>query len=245
MNEHDWLTGTDPIRLLEARYPIRGHDSTEPQSRQSRLYLLACARAHWANLPPVGRAVVWLGELYADNPAGHEWVRAGAEATLEHLIESPDAAEAATAALLLNGHIEAEQAEAWAAATADPVGPPLPGHQWRGVMMLARLAFESRTPAYHWVRPTLYRLDLLHEVFGNPFRRTVFRPEWRTSTTLALAHSMYESREFGAMPILADALQDAGCDDAALLGHCRDDAQAHARGCWVLDAIRRPSGTRS
>ena len=48
---------------------------------------------------------------------------------------------------------------------------------------------------------------------------------------------MYESREFSAMPILADALQDAGCEDDAILTHCRDPKQIHVRGCWVVDLV--------
>jgi hypothetical protein len=39
------------------------------------------------------------------------------------------------------------------------------------------------------------------------------------------------------MPILADAMQDAGCEDAAILGHCRDPQQVHVRGCWVVDLV--------
>jgi hypothetical protein len=48
---------------------------------------------------------------------------------------------------------------------------------------------------------------------------------------------MYESRKFGAMPILADALQDAGCDSEDILHHCRDNDQLHVRGCWVVDLV--------
>jgi hypothetical protein len=48
---------------------------------------------------------------------------------------------------------------------------------------------------------------------------------------------MYERREFGAMPILADALQDAGCAVEAILDHCRDSSAAHVRGCWVVDLV--------
>jgi hypothetical protein len=44
-----------------------------------------------------------------------------------------------------------------------------------------------------------------------------------------------QSRDFSAMPILADALQDAGCDSAAILDHCRDANATHVRGCWVVD----------
>jgi hypothetical protein len=47
---------------------------------------------------------------------------------------------------------------------------------------------------------------------------------------------MYESREFSAMPILADALQDAGCNDDAVLDHCRGEGP-HVRGCWVVDLV--------
>ena len=48
---------------------------------------------------------------------------------------------------------------------------------------------------------------------------------------------MYGSHEFGAMPILADALQDAGCDNDDILAHCRDANQVHVRGCWVVDLV--------
>jgi hypothetical protein len=47
---------------------------------------------------------------------------------------------------------------------------------------------------------------------------------------------MYDSCEFGGMPILADALQDAGCDNADVLDHCREPGE-HARGCWVIDLL--------
>jgi hypothetical protein len=78
---------------------------------------------------------------------------------------------------------------------------------------------------------------LLYDVFGNPFRPVTFDPEWRTDTAVALARQMYESREFSAMPILADALQDAGCDNTDILAHCRDEGATHVRGCWVVDLV--------
>ena len=79
--------------------------------------------------------------------------------------------------------------------------------------------------------------DLLLEIFGNPFRPIPFLPEWRTDTAVSLAAQMYESRDFSAMPILADALQDAGCDNEDVLNHCRDANQTHVRGCWVVDHV--------
>ena len=77
---------------------------------------------------------------------------------------------------------------------------------------------------------------LARDIFGNPFHPVTFLPEWRTSTVLALAQQMYDSREFSAMPILADALQDAGCDNADILDHCRGPGP-HVRGCWVVDLV--------
>jgi hypothetical protein len=64
-----------------------------------------------------------------------------------------------------------------------------------------------------------------------------FDPAWRTSTAVALAKHMYESRDFSPMPILADALQDAGCDCDDILTHCRDATASHVRGCWVVDLV--------
>ncbi len=73
-------------------------------------------------------------------------------------------------------------------------------------------------------------------VMGNPFRPVTFSPAWRTDTALSLARGMYDARDFGALPILADALQDAGCDEPAILDHCRAPGE-HVRGCWVVDLV--------
>ena len=81
------------------------------------------------------------------------------------------------------------------------------------------------------------RCGSIRDIFGNPFRPVVADPAWRTDTAVSLARQMYESREFGAMPILADALQDAGCENTDILNHCRDTAQGHVRGCWVVDLV--------
>ena len=93
--------------------------------------------------------------------------------------------------------------------------------------------------------------DLLREVAGNPFRGgrgkrmkkptkrhafPVLRDAHVTSTVLAIARQMYDSRDFSAMPILADALQGAGCDSDNVLDHCRGPGP-HVRGCWVVDLV--------
>jgi hypothetical protein len=77
---------------------------------------------------------------------------------------------------------------------------------------------------------------LIREVFGNPFRPVAFDATWRSITAVALARQMYDSRDFSAMPILADSLQDAGCEDEQILAHCRGNGP-HVRGCWVVDLV--------
>jgi len=77
---------------------------------------------------------------------------------------------------------------------------------------------------------------IIRDVFGNPFRPATCPPSWRTSAAGALAESVYEARDFAAMPVLADALEEAGCDDADVLTHCRGPGP-HVRGCWVVDLV--------
>jgi hypothetical protein len=78
---------------------------------------------------------------------------------------------------------------------------------------------------------------ILRDIVGNPFRPVTFDPSWRTSTVLALAQGIYDSRDFSLMPILADALQDGGCDNVDVLDHCREEKAAHVRGCFVVDSL--------
>jgi hypothetical protein len=94
-------------------------------------------------------------------------------------------------------------------------------------------------PAYASVRERteLEWSALVRDIYGpNPFRPVAFDPAWRTDTVASLARQMYEARDFATMPILADALQDAGCDRPDVLAHCRGDGP-HARGCWVVDLV--------
>jgi hypothetical protein len=76
---------------------------------------------------------------------------------------------------------------------------------------------------------------VLRCIFGNPFRPVPLNPSWLTSTVLALASGIYSDRAFDRMPILADALQDAGCSNEDILNHCRGPGP-HTRGCCVVDA---------
>ncbi len=77
---------------------------------------------------------------------------------------------------------------------------------------------------------------LVRCIFGNPFRPS---PVIEVPALVRkLAHAIYEERAFERLPVLADALEEAGCTDAALLAHCRQPGE-HARGCWVIDLLRQ------
>ena len=75
--------------------------------------------------------------------------------------------------------------------------------------------------------------DLFREIVG-PERVPVEWPRWRTFDVLALARGIHRDQAFDRLPILADALQDAGCGDETVLFHCRE-GKGHVRGCWVVD----------
>jgi hypothetical protein len=78
--------------------------------------------------------------------------------------------------------------------------------------------------------------SLLREIFGNPFHPVTLDPAWRTPAVMQLARSLYEERRFEDVPVLADALEEAGCTNAEILDHCRSGGD-HVRGCWLLDLL--------
>jgi hypothetical protein len=81
---------------------------------------------------------------------------------------------------------------------------------------------------------------LIRDMFGNPFHPLLPLPAavlaWNDGTVRRIAEGIYEERAFDRLPILADALLDAGCDGEALIQHCRGDGP-HVRGCWAVDLI--------
>jgi hypothetical protein len=80
---------------------------------------------------------------------------------------------------------------------------------------------------------------LLREIIGNPFRPVRCSVEWLEANSGAarrLAEVIYSQRAFDSLPILADALEEAGCDNAEILSHCRGPGP-HVHGCWALDTV--------
>src|SRR5262249_9500437 len=102
--------------------------------------------------------------------------------------------------------------------------------------MLFQHAVDSDRERQHFC---LAHCRLLREVFGNPFRPVRIDACWlegNGGTVVALARSSYEQAQFDALPILADALEEAGCTEKDILRHCRQKGE-HVRGCWVLDLL--------
>ena len=207
MTEAEWLACDDSVRMLD---PVRIPDvvGSAPSGRRFRLFAVACGRLWGGNLSD-GRLYTALdvAELFADGVVPLTDLHA-THAVVRGVSLSYRSCHIVEAAVL------PELCDVAAYVTARCLGSG------------GYVRTSSRKAA-----------ALLRDVFGNPFRPVAFAPEWRTDTAVALARTMYESRDFGAMPILADALQDAGCDSDEILTHCRDPKHTHVRGCWVTDLV--------
>ncbi len=128
---------------------------------------------------------------------------------------------------------------------------PTSSFVWQTALFLQK-ALEGH-PGSPNARQAAVRLHtgLLRDVVLQPYRGTrgqriarkrrqrklsMLKREWRSSTVVALAEGIYQDRAFDRLPILADALQDAGCDNDDILTHCRSDGP-HVRGCWPVDLL--------
>lgn len=103
-------------------------------------------------------------------------------------------------------------------------------------LIFSALSYLTALPP-HPATHRLYQARVTRDVVGNPFRPVPFNSAWRTTDVVMLAAGIYDHRAFDRMPILADALQDAGCDNDDILSHCRDTSLTHVRGCWVVDLV--------
>ncbi len=96
---------------------------------------------------------------------------------------------------------------------------------------------ELRANAREAVLP--YWADLVRDILGNPFQSVSVIPvwlAWNDGALAKIAQAIYDERAFDRMPILADALEDAGCGNVDILRHCREPGE-HVRGCWVIDLL--------
>ena len=218
MTETEWAASADPGAMVLA-LPTRAYSA-----RKSRLFVCSCCRRFWAVAPPCVRALVELAERYSDKRYTRERFDkgevAGALAALRNARPTstgPEVCAIEAAEHLFRRHRDQRTAAAWAvrAATNDRRG-----------------LFAGRDRR----REQAVQAQLVRDIFGNPFRPVAFDPRWRIADVTALARGIYEDRAFDRLPLLADALMDAGCDDEQVLSHCRGDGP-HVRGCWVVDLV--------
>jgi hypothetical protein len=208
MSEADWLREPYlPAHLRQLRRLL--------SSRQVRLFACACCRRVWDKLDEPGRRAVEVAERYADRRATAKELAAARPPMDQMRIWSPPRAACAPTAQIILGAREA----AGFALSGEWAGRP----NWREVLEQARQAQNA----------------LLRDILGDPFRRPTLDPTWlhaNDGAAVKLAAAIYEERAFERLPILADALEEAGCTDAEILGHCRGGG-AHVRGCWVVDLV--------
>ena len=222
MTEEEWLTCGDPHTLLEF---LRGKVS----DRKLRLFACACVRRVWHLLEDDrSKEAVEVAENFADGfgyPQDRELLcrRAG-----EAAIDIHDRRNEYS-----DGLGRARMHAAFAAEHAAMTAEEFEGHISFAVESVLAC---SRCAGWTAAEPDTL-VALLRDIFGNPFRPATVDPAWLTSDVAALAEGIYAESAFDRMPILADALQDAGCDGDDILSHCRDANAAHVRGCWVIDLL--------
>jgi hypothetical protein len=218
-SERDWLTATSVIPLRDWIVEQR-----KKLLRKMRLFGCACCRRFWDHLPdPRSKAAIEASEKFADDEIDRKALGRArlAAASAAHKAPIPPNASGTR----------------WTAEDAAQILCNL-GPSDVVVACSARCLFATanlglRTQAEEEVE----QAKLIRDIFGNPFHVVAFRSTWRSDTVVSLAKHMYVSRDFSPMPILADALQDAGCETESILRHCRDEAQPHVRGCWVVDLV--------
>jgi hypothetical protein len=98
-------------------------------------------------------------------------------------------------------------------------------------------AVDTRDPSANPEEAMVAQAALVRDLVGNPFRPVQVEPAWLTLNVLSLARVIYEERRFEECSVLADALEDASCDNAEVLQHLRQRGQVHVRGCFVLDLL--------
>jgi hypothetical protein len=224
MTEAEWLAATDPEQMLPRLWDTIS-------DRKRRLFECACCRGVWDRLPdPRSRLVVEVAERLADGATTEDEERIVADDAYEvWMAERPIAFREASFEEFMNDFYPLPLcAAAWNAIglMRDWGAVPACDTPHRIILEIS----EQRA-----VDATL-QASLLRCIFGNPFRPVAFDPRWRTETAVALASAIYDGRHFDRLPILADALEDAGCDSLDLLNHLRGPGP-HSRGCWAVDAV--------
>jgi hypothetical protein len=223
MTEAEWLACSDPKPMLDFLNWRAPPAWGEVSDRKLRLFACACCRRVWHLAPhDDSRGAVEAAERFADG--------GGTAADLRDVY--------LPAAQVFYGLREGRQADR-EAARADCSAAAKSG--WTAANLSGEWSLAAEVAGGVNAGPG--RADLLRDLFGNPFCPVAVSPSWQTPQVVALAQAAYEERELPAgtldttrLAVLADALEEAGCDQADLLAHLRGPGP-HVRGCWALDLL--------
>jgi hypothetical protein len=206
VTEAEWNACTDPQPMLEF---LQGKAS----DRKLWLIAVGYCRSIWRLMnDPRSRRGVEVAEQVADGYVTRtELEQVSQEATTAWREHRDVASAAACQASFIKGVDDRSWLEWIASSASDTVAPEIGRNRHA-------------------------RVHVLHEVFGNPFRPTTLDQAWLTGSVVSLAQAIYTDRAFDRLPVLADALEDAGCTNQDILDHCRQPGE-HCRGCWVVDLL--------
>jgi hypothetical protein len=238
MTEKEWLE-TDDLRAMLS-HVRSGANLTRSKAgrRKMRLFACGCCRHVWDLLPDertkkslaaceqyadgkIDETAREAALLEANKTAAKEYARAEVKA----LAPGMEAARAVWSALDKDGRQAVEFTLEYTTKVVQAAARRVAGKGQKGKDAdIAAAELRKRQCA------------LLRELFGNPFQPVAFAKTWKTSNVVAIATSIYNEHAFDRMPVLGDALEEAGCTEAAVLEHCRG-AGPHFRGCWVVDLL--------
>jgi hypothetical protein len=229
MTEAEWLACTSYKLMLEVLLD-------KASERNLRLFVCACCRQVWGALPTEDcRRVVEVSERYADGLATKKELQQARLAARKSVLKrdrrynAPAFWQVADPCSFIAWCTARDTIGAGVQEAAEAAGSYLNVSGWRKCDQGQPAPF----PDPHKVA------EILREVFGNPFRsaslsRSVLA--WNGGTVVKLARTIYDEWAFDRLPVLADALEEAGCTNADILAHCRQPGP-HTRGCWVIDVL--------
>ena len=223
MNEQEWLGCADPSLVLEHLW-----NNGKLSERKARLFAVACARGVWPwMLDERSRQAVEVCERYADGLVGQKSLKAvRREAFAASKSSTPLSCEGFAAVVALDVCMNTRRHDCleMSVATAGCANS---------------LIFHVLGDTAGWTNRKA-QCDLIRCIFANPFGPVLALDPaflaWHDGTVRCIAESIYDERAFERLPILADALEEAGCTDPDILGLCRSPGN-HVRGCWVVDLI--------
>jgi len=193
-------------------------------ARKLLLFSAACKRAgNWSRLPPEWRRCAELEELYADQQASLDELIA----VWRFQISAQEEDDIDPLSIAWGEAYEmAKDTGEWAVYDA--------GQEGADVSEIGEFVFDTAYQA-----AVARQCQLIREIVGNPFCSVGVDPSWlawRDRTVEKLAKAIYEEARWPDVPVLADALEEAGCTDVVILQHCREQ-MAHIRGCWAVNLL--------